>query len=59
MVKIFVRGKNLAQVNRIVISLEAESKGVIVSIDKTTKGIEIIVSIVTLMNRVVARSLEP
>lgn len=43
LVKIFVRGKNLAQVKHIAISLEAESKGVLVSVDKTTKGIAIIV----------------
>ncbi|XP_030489129.2 CRM-domain containing factor CFM3, chloroplastic/mitochondrial [Cannabis sativa] len=43
LVKIFVRGKSVAQVKHIAISLEAESKGVLVSIDKTTKGIAIIV----------------
>ncbi|XP_062091039.1 CRM-domain containing factor CFM3, chloroplastic/mitochondrial isoform X2 [Humulus lupulus] len=43
LVKIFVRGKSLAQVTHFAISLEAESKGLLVSIDKTTKGIAIIV----------------
>lgn len=43
LVKIIVRGKNFAQVKHIAISLEAESGGVLVSIDKTTKGYAIII----------------
>ncbi|KAK7329685.1 hypothetical protein VNO77_23860 [Canavalia gladiata] len=38
LVKIIVRGRNLAQVKHIAISLEAESGGVLVSVDKDTKG---------------------
>ncbi|XP_038879200.1 CRM-domain containing factor CFM3, chloroplastic/mitochondrial [Benincasa hispida] len=43
LVKIIVRGKTLQQVKHIAISLEAESDGVVISLDKTTKGYEIIV----------------
>ncbi|KAM7277490.1 hypothetical protein ACFE04_019356 [Oxalis oulophora] len=43
LVKVLVRGKNLAQVKHIAISLEAESGGVLVSVDKTTKGYMVIV----------------
>lgn len=43
LVKIIVRGKSFSQVKHIAISLEAESGGVLVSLDKTTKGYAIIV----------------
>lgn len=43
LVKIIVKGKRFAQVKQIAISLEAESGGVLVSLDKTTKGYAIIV----------------
>ena len=43
LVKIIVRGKRLEQVKHIAISLEAESGGVLVSLDKTTKGYAIII----------------
>ncbi|KAM4131930.1 hypothetical protein ACJW30_01G212700 [Castanea mollissima] len=43
LVKIIVRGKRLEQVKHIAISLEAESGGVLVSLDKTNKGYAIIV----------------
>lgn len=43
LVKIIVRGKTLQQVKHIAISLEAESNGVVISLDKTTKGYEVIV----------------
>lgn len=43
LVKIIVRGKSPSQVKDIAISLEAESDGVLVSLDKTTKGYAIIV----------------
>lgn len=43
LVKIIVRGKTLQQVKHIAISLEAESDGVVVSLDKTTKGYAVIV----------------
>lgn len=42
-VKIIVEGKRFAQVKHVAISLEAESGGVLVSVDKTTKGYTIIV----------------
>ncbi|PAN12088.1 hypothetical protein PAHAL_2G241400 [Panicum hallii] len=42
LVKIIVRGKSFAQVKHIAISLEAESEGVLISVDKTTKGYAII-----------------
>ncbi|KAK9705445.1 hypothetical protein RND81_07G057700 [Saponaria officinalis] len=42
LVKIIVSGKSFAQVKHIAISLEAESGGVLVSIDKTLKGYIII-----------------
>lgn len=43
LVKILVKGKNFAQVKHLAISLEAESGGVLISVDKTTKGYAIIV----------------
>lgn len=43
LVKIIVRGKSFQQVKHIAISLEAESGGLLVSLDKTTKGYAIIV----------------
>ena len=43
LVKIMVKRKNIAQVKHIAISLEAESGGVLVSVDKTTQGYAIIV----------------
>lgn len=43
LVKIIVRGKSFQQVKHIAISLEAESGGLLVSVDKTTKGYAIIV----------------
>ncbi|XP_051132113.1 CRM-domain containing factor CFM3, chloroplastic/mitochondrial [Andrographis paniculata] len=42
-VKIIVKRKSLAQVKHIAVSLEAESGGVLVSVEKTTKGYVIIV----------------
>ncbi|XP_010548668.1 PREDICTED: CRM-domain containing factor CFM3, chloroplastic/mitochondrial isoform X2 [Tarenaya hassleriana] len=42
LVKIIVRGRTLPQVKHIAISLEAESGGVLVSVDNTTKGYAII-----------------
>uniref|UniRef100_A0A803MGF7 CRM domain-containing protein n=2 Tax=Chenopodium quinoa TaxID=63459 RepID=A0A803MGF7_CHEQI len=42
LVKVIVRGKNFGQVKHLAISLEAESGGVLVSIDKTTRGYAII-----------------
>jgi RNA-binding protein YhbY len=42
LVKVIVRGKSLPQVKHIAISLEAESGGVLVSVDKTMKGYAII-----------------
>ncbi|KAF8051787.1 hypothetical protein N665_1665s0004 [Sinapis alba] len=42
LVKIIVRGKSLPQVKHIAISLEAESEGVLVSVDNTLKGYAII-----------------
>ncbi|CAL2274670.1 unnamed protein product [Prunus armeniaca] len=42
LVKIIERGKSFEQVKHIAISLEAESGGVLVSLDKTTKGYAII-----------------
>ncbi|XP_057417846.1 CRM-domain containing factor CFM3A, chloroplastic/mitochondrial [Lotus japonicus] len=43
LVKINVKGRNLAQVKQIAIALEAESGGVLVSVDKDTKGYIVIV----------------
>ncbi|CAO2841537.1 unnamed protein product [Amaranthus hypochondriacus] len=43
LVKVIVKGKTFAQVKHLAISLEAESSGVLVSIDKTTKGYAIII----------------
>lgn len=43
LVKILVKGKNFAQVKHIAISLEAESGGVLISLDKTTEGYAIVV----------------
>lgn len=42
LVKIIIDGKKFAQVKHIAIALEAESGGVLVSVDKTTKGYAII-----------------
>ncbi|XP_074576743.1 LOW QUALITY PROTEIN: CRM-domain containing factor CFM3, chloroplastic/mitochondrial-like [Curcuma longa] len=42
LVKILVKGKNFQQVKHIAISLEAESGGVLISLDKTTKGYAIV-----------------
>ncbi|KAI4376531.1 hypothetical protein MLD38_014281 [Melastoma candidum] len=42
LVKLIVRGKSFAQVKHIAISLEAESGGVLISVDRTTKGYAII-----------------
>ncbi|KAL6009052.1 hypothetical protein ACLOJK_022279 [Asimina triloba] len=43
LVKILVKGKSFQQVKHVAISLEAESGGVLISLDKTTKGYAIIV----------------
>lgn len=43
LVKIMVERKSFAQVKHVAISLEAESGGVLVSVDKTTKGYAVIV----------------
>lgn len=43
LVKIMVKRKNITQVKHIAISLEAESGGVLVSVEKTFKGYAIIV----------------
>lgn len=43
LVKIIVRGKSFPQVKHIAISLEAESGGILISVDKTTKGYAIII----------------
>lgn len=43
LVKLIVRGKSFAQVKHLAISLEAESGGVLVSVDKTMKGYAIII----------------
>ncbi|ONK76559.1 uncharacterized protein A4U43_C03F29530 [Asparagus officinalis] len=43
LVKVLVKGKSFAQVKQIAISLEAESGGVLISLDKTTKGYAIVV----------------
>ncbi|PIA42980.1 hypothetical protein AQUCO_02000436v1 [Aquilegia coerulea] len=43
LVKVIVRGKNFPQVKHIAISLEAESGGLLVSVDKTNKGYAIII----------------
>lgn len=42
LVKVLVKGKSFPQVKHIAISLEAESGGVLISVDKTTKGYAII-----------------
>ncbi|KAG9455715.1 hypothetical protein H6P81_000223 [Aristolochia fimbriata] len=42
LVKILVKGKSFPQVKHIAISLEAESGGILISLDKTTKGYVII-----------------
>ncbi|KAJ0985489.1 hypothetical protein J5N97_003845 [Dioscorea zingiberensis] len=42
LVKIIVRGKRFPQVKHMAISLEAESGGLLISLDKTTKGYAII-----------------
>lgn len=38
LVKLIVKGRNSAQIKNIAISLEAESGGVLVSVDKDTRG---------------------
>ncbi|KAF8034129.1 hypothetical protein BT93_C0414 [Corymbia citriodora subsp. variegata] len=43
LVKLIVRGKSFAQVKHLAVSLEAESGGVLVSLDKTMKGYAIII----------------
>lgn len=43
LVKLIVRGRSFPQVKHIAISLEAESGGLLISLDKTTKGYAIIV----------------
>ncbi|XP_077248073.1 CRM family member 3A [Tasmannia lanceolata] len=43
LVKIIVKAKNFAQVRNIALSLEAESGGILVSVDKVSKGYAIIV----------------
>ncbi|KAJ6814714.1 CRM-domain containing factor CFM3, chloroplastic/mitochondrial [Iris pallida] len=43
LVKIIVKGKTFGQVKHIAISLEAESGGVLISLDKTTKGYAIVI----------------
>ncbi|KNA10792.1 hypothetical protein SOVF_141060 [Spinacia oleracea] len=43
LVKVIVKGKNFSQVKHVAISLEAETGGVLVSMDKTTKGYAIII----------------
>jgi hypothetical protein len=42
LVKVVVKGKSFAQVKHIAISLEAESGGVLISLDKTSRGYAII-----------------
>jgi RNA-binding protein YhbY len=42
LVKVIVKRKSFPQVKHIAISLEAESGGVLISLDKTTKGYAII-----------------
>ncbi|KAF9617720.1 hypothetical protein IFM89_038220 [Coptis chinensis] len=42
LVKIIVRGRNFPQAKHIAISLEAESGGILISVDKTTKGYAIV-----------------
>lgn len=43
LVKIFVKAKTFEQVKKIALALEAESGGVLVSVDKVSKGYSIIV----------------
>lgn len=43
LVKVIVKAKNFAQVRNVALSLEAESGGVLVSVDKISKGFAIIV----------------
>lgn len=43
LVKLIVRGKSFAQVKHLAVSLEAESGGVLVSVDKTMKGYAIVI----------------
>nr|DAD49004.1 TPA_asm: hypothetical protein HUJ06_018941 [Nelumbo nucifera] len=43
LVKIIVKRKSFAQIKHIAISLEAESGGLLISVDKTTKGFAIII----------------
>ncbi|XP_042492211.1 CRM-domain containing factor CFM3, chloroplastic/mitochondrial [Macadamia integrifolia] len=43
LVKLIVKGKSFAQIKHIAISLEAESGGLLISLDKTTKGYAIVI----------------
>ena len=43
LVKILVKAKSFAEVKRIALSLEAESRGILVSVDKVSKGYAIVV----------------
>ncbi|XP_066373971.1 CRM-domain containing factor CFM3, chloroplastic/mitochondrial-like [Miscanthus floridulus] len=43
LVKILVKAKSFAEVKRIALSLEAESGGILVSVDKVSKGYAIVV----------------
>lgn len=43
LVKIMVKAKNFEQVSKIALALEAESGGILVSVDKVSKGYAIIV----------------
>lgn len=43
LVKVIAKGKTFAHIKHIAISLEAESGGVLISVDKTTKGYAIII----------------
>ncbi|KAK9947980.1 hypothetical protein M0R45_003572 [Rubus argutus] len=51
LVKIIVRGKSFQQVKHIAISLEAESGGLLVSVDKTTKGRQALARSIELQRR--------
>lgn len=43
LVKVIVNAKNFAQVKNVALALEAESEGILVSVDKISKGFAIIV----------------
>ena len=43
LVKVIVKAKNFAQVKNVALALEAESGGVLVSVDKISKGFAVIV----------------